>query len=92
MKPTARELLETVGLEHTPSGCLVGASEELVGHLYCDKCERPSPCSARTLAARVERVLALHSRSGGGDQPICFSCDEAWPCWTIRILDGEEDK
>jgi hypothetical protein len=44
------------------------------------------------LAARVERVLALHSRSGGGDQPICFSCDEAWPCWTIRILDGEEDK
>jgi hypothetical protein len=50
---------------------------------------------AGQLAARVERVLALHTKGkiphrGKGDW--CLDCDCGWPCPTVRILDGEEDK
>ena len=50
------------------------------------------------LAARVERVLALHrpikQKHGGPD--YCAACIlpypkiELWPCPTVRLLDGEE--
>jgi hypothetical protein len=40
-----------------------------------------------TLAARVERVLALHQPDRRDE---CNACAEGWPCPTRRILDGLE--
>jgi hypothetical protein len=49
------------------------------------------------LAARVERVLALHcgpsvNFKDGKPYEYCPECGYGWPCPTARILDGEEDK
>jgi hypothetical protein len=73
--PTARELLTDI-------------SENIAG--------RPA-VAGRLLAARVEKVLALHRKSTMGDSdqfPCCAECTEeyrvAWPCPTVRILNGEE--
>jgi hypothetical protein len=44
------------------------------------------------LAARVEKVLALHERQGmmTAYSVRCINCGEDWPCPTVRLLDGEE--
>lgn len=39
------------------------------------------------LAARVERVLAMHDSI---DRDYCDGCGERWPCPTVRLLDGGE--
>lgn len=77
-EPTARELLN--GLKKASSR--LGVEER-----------------ADLLAARVERVLALHGEVEGDDSdgswavsPACSHCDSRWPCPTVRILNGEEDK
>ncbi len=57
---------------------------------------------AYALAARVEKMLALHRRDQrrqwtdeegcahrGGF--VCAHCDHAWPCPTRRLLDGEDE-
>lgn len=45
------------------------------------------------LAARVEKVLALHVEErtyegGPADIFVCEHCRKNWPCPTIRLLDG----
>lgn len=40
------------------------------------------------LAARVERVLALHEE--WDEQPVCRGCGSPWPCPTVMALEGEE--
>ncbi len=49
------------------------------------------PLSALELAARVEKVLALHSEST--DFPgTCVACNYAkLPCLTLRLLNGEDE-
>ncbi len=44
------------------------------------------------LAARVEKVLALHHLMGREGKQFCAapSCAEDWPCSTVRLLNGEE--
>jgi len=49
------------------------------------------------LAARVERVLALHCEVEGDDSDgsyavtsVCSECGQPWPCPTRRLLNGEE--
>jgi len=47
------------------------------------------------LAARVEKVLALHVRvpqfrTNESDRTLCWGCAQNWPCPTVRILNGEE--
>ena len=46
------------------------------------------------LAERVEKVLKFHrcamwNRYKGDDAASCRACNEAWPCATVRTLDGE---
>lgn len=51
------------------------------------------------LAAAIQRVRALHKCRAGvgpfGDvEPtpaVCSTCNTAWPCETVRALDGEID-
>lgn len=54
-------------------------------------------CTAESaLAARVEKVLALHASKADEFGPVCSECDKqsdygvAWPCPTIRALNGEK--
>lgn len=73
---TARELLDRIGAHEgfLKSTEWITEQDSLVFHL----------------ASRVERVLALHSRSAGEDV-YCQGCvDQFWPCPTVRILNGEE--
>lgn len=76
--PTARELLR-VGYEEEQNGKLAQLNRLVAGSI---------------LAARVEKVLALHSIGDVGlppsARPRCGSCREHWPCPTVRILNGEE--
>ena len=46
---------------------------------------------AKALAAKVERVRALHFGEyvEDEDQNRCFECGDDWPCPTIRALDEE---
>lgn len=48
------------------------------------------------LVAEVERrrwqarmVRQLHQQSALVTRPYCAGCGDAWPCMTIRLLDGE---
>jgi hypothetical protein len=48
------------------------------------------------LVAEVERlrqhahmVRQLHQQSTLTQSPYCAGCGDAWPCMTIRLLDGE---
>lgn len=52
-------------------------------------------CHAVELAARVEKVLALHEEErtwegGHKDIFICTHCRKNWPCPTLRLLNGED--
>jgi hypothetical protein len=75
-KPTARELLAKCQSGHP---------------LY----DRMQPTA--DLAARVEKVLELHQPTGTGRYKVCQHClddvvgSDGWPCFTRRILDGEEE-
>jgi hypothetical protein len=80
MKPTCRELLDWM-----KNATKLAKELDLPGG--------PVGIPSAQLAARVERVLALHvvhpDRVYGS---YCKSCHAKWPCPTVRILDGEEDK
>lgn len=41
------------------------------------------------LHASVKRVRQLHQQSALVTRPYCAGCGDAWPCMTIRLLDGE---
>jgi hypothetical protein len=50
------------------------------------------PALPQILAARVEAVLARHRATGepsAVNQDICAECSWAWPCPTVRALDGK---
>ncbi len=42
------------------------------------------------LAARIEKVLALHREGQTFGRHYCLNCGADWPCPTMRLLDGEE--
>ncbi len=46
----------------------------------------------RELAARVEKVLALHQKQTNlSRQEFCWAgCAGHWPCKTVRLLNGED--
>lgn len=56
----------------------------------------------RILAARVEKVLALHTQVSNSISPgrtpspyprpylRCGECQHKWPCPTVRLLNGED--
>lgn len=50
--------------------------------------ELPSPGDERDdLRAAIDRVRMLHSKRPVS--PGCTTCNEPWPCSTIRTLNGE---
>lgn len=81
-KPTAREL--TSGILH---GVVMRGTEP-------DGISKDEALDmASDLAARVERVLALHHPSQDRDgKPVgvCADCGWSLPCPTVRLLNGEK--
>jgi hypothetical protein len=77
MKPTCRELLDWM-----KNATKLAKELDLPGG--------PVGIPSAQLAARVERVLARHK--AGKHRRVCRHCFGEWPCPTVRILDGEEDK
>lgn len=58
-------------------------TSDVVGvELRCPGCEP----AADSLA--VARVRDLHSPASGRQDAACSECEVAWPCDTIRVLDG----
>ena len=52
---------------------------------------QPHGLSCDELSKRVEAVLARHhatTEPSAVDQNICAECSWAWPCPTVRALDG----
>ena len=90
-RPTARELLHSLTL-------LPDEREEWEKHTvddhFVDLDHKDEMILAQTaldasaLAARVERVLALHLPSL--DLSHCIHCGRSWPCPTVRALNGEQ--
>lgn len=44
------------------------------------------------LKAKLDKIRARHLRAGTQAQSVCVHCDVAWPCETIKILDGDADE
>ena len=79
--PSARELLDIFKADHANGNCACGDGPDAWGK-DCENC---------ILAARVEKVLALHCELWEGHCQHCSGESPApWPCPTVRILNGEE--
>ncbi len=63
---------------------LVGAIER--GELLSSQ----GPMPDEMLAARVEKVLALHREGQTFGRHYCLNCGADWPCPTVRLLNGED--
>lgn len=65
-------------------------ASDSIGNIRVQRGER-TICAAPDLAARVEKVLALHEGRGfDGVRYYCKACHYESPCPTVRILNGEE--
>jgi hypothetical protein len=69
-------------------------ARELLDEINAGLVMHPGRQATAELAARVEKVLALHSPTLAGLPPSaiprCADCKQEWPCSTVRILNGEE--
>lgn len=65
---------------------------ELLDRCYQEAGEGPVQQSGALLAARVERVLALHQKvyDMGDDRYFCEADESDWPCLTMQLLDVEK--
>lgn len=43
------------------------------------------------LRQHIAAALSRHTEytPGFGKPSVCFCCREAWPCWTVRKLEGK---
>ena len=96
-KPTARELLRSLAVDDSERTWLTSLQDDdhMVSIDHKDERVLAGQClDASMLAARVERVLALHGGSinlrNGKPYEYCPECSEDSPCPTVRALDGEE--
>ncbi len=48
------------------------------------------PIEVEQLAARVEKVLALHREGQSFGRHYCLNCGADWPCPTVCLLNGEK--
>jgi hypothetical protein len=69
-------------------------SEPNTGLELCEDVSVYDHPDTRELAARVKQVLALHIRvpqfgTNEEDRWFCWGCAQAWPCPTVRLLNGE---
>jgi hypothetical protein len=72
---------------------LLAEIDRLREQLYlADESAASSSAHAATLRTAIERVRALHGRHKCCFvcEPQCIECDVAYPCPTLRALDGED--
>ena len=65
--------------------------------IWCRGCEADWPCDTQRLVDEIEasrkklaQIRRLHSEGKDHlDRGMCTECLDLWPCWTVRIFDGE---